>query len=92
MNASKLMLLGVAMIFIGFIVVAAGALTGTGGSGSTGGFILIGPIPIFFGSGPESGTLAVLGVVITVVMLAVYIFAFLGSRSRRRGEVGTKSE
>ncbi len=85
MNGPRLMLLGMGMIFIGFVVVLIGALSG-GGSTSTGGFILIGPIPIFFGSGQNSGDLATLGLVVTVVMVVVYLVAFLAWRSGRRRE------
>ncbi|HUH99873.1 MAG TPA: DUF131 domain-containing protein [Nitrososphaerales archaeon] len=91
MNQARLLPLGMAMIFVGFIVVTFGVLSG-GGSSATGGFILIGPIPIIFGSGPNSGTLVAIGVVITIVMVVAYLFAFLAWRSGKRGaEPGTKS-
>ena len=86
MNPARLTLLGVAIIFVGFLVVVLGALTQSGGSGSSGGFVLIGPIPIVFGSGPNSGMLATLGLVITVIVVAFYIVSLLVWRSGRRQE------
>ncbi len=95
-DSSKLLSLGVVIILAGFFVVFVGALmgAGTGGSTSTGGFILIGPIPIVFGSGPEAGMLATVALVISVVMIAVYLLSFLfwGARKRRGAEAGAESE
>jgi uncharacterized membrane protein len=88
----RLALLGVAIVFVGFLVVAMGTFSGPGESSSSGGFILIGPIPIVFGSGPNSGVLAAVGLVITVAMVAVYLLSFLLWRSGRRHEVGAEAE
>jgi uncharacterized membrane protein len=88
MNPARLAFIGFAIIFAGFLVVALGA--SLGGSGSSGGFILIGPIPIVFGSGPGSGTLAAVALVITVAMVALYLLSFFLWRSgRRKAEVRT---
>ncbi len=86
MNPARLLLLGVAIIFVGFAVLLAGALSGPSAAGSSGGFILIGPIPIVFGSGPNSGMLAAVGVAITVVMVALYLVSFFLWRAERRRE------
>ena len=83
---------GVAIIFVGFLVVALGTFTGPGGSSSSGGFILIGPIPIVFGSGPDSGILATVALVITAAMVALYLLSFLFWRSGRRREAETERE
>ena len=93
MNSARLAFLGVAIIFVGFVVVALGTFTGPSGSGSSGGFILIGPIPIVFGSGPNSGMLVAVALVITVAMVALYLLSFLFWRSgeRREAEAETKS-
>ncbi len=77
MNPARLLLLGVVITLVGFAVVIAGSLSAPGWSGSSGGFILIGPIPIFFGSGPNSGMLASVALVITVAMVVVYVVSFL---------------
>ncbi len=95
MNPARLLLLGIAIIFVGFAVVVAGALSGPSAAGSSsGGFILIGPIPIVFGSGPNSGMLAAVAVAITVVMVAFYLVSFFLWRSERRREteMGRESE
>jgi uncharacterized membrane protein len=90
----RLASVGVAIIFVGFLVVALGTFTGPGGSSSSGGFILIGPIPIVFGSGPDSGILAAVALVVTAAMVALYLLSFLFWRSgrRREAEVGRESE
>jgi uncharacterized membrane protein len=94
LNPARLALLGMGMIIVGFVVVALGVAVGQGGSSSTGGFVLIGPFPIVFGSGPNSGMLAEVGLVITVAVVAFYLISFFlwrpGGRREQRGEV--KSE
>jgi len=87
MRPAKLVWVGFAIILVGFVVVALGAFLGPGGSGSTssGGFILIGPFPIVFGSGQNSGMLATVAVAITLVTVTVYLVSFfLGGSARRR--------
>jgi uncharacterized membrane protein len=90
----RLASVGVAIIFVGFLVVAIGTFNGPGGSSSSGGFILIGPIPIVFGSGPDSGILAAVALVVTAAIVALYLLSFLFWRSgrRREAEVGRESE
>ena len=94
MNSARLTLWGFAIIFVGFVVVMAGILTGPMGSSSSGGFILIGPIPIIFGSGPNSGTLAAVALVITVAVVALYLLSIFLWRSggRRKAKVEPESE
>ena len=92
MNPTRLTLVGLAIIFVGFLVVAVGALLETGVSGSSGGFILIGPIPIVFGNGPNSGTLASVALAISVLMVAVYLVSFLFWGLRRRRKVEARTE
>lgn len=90
---SRLASLGVAIIFVGFLVVVLGTFTVPSGSSSSGAFILIGPFPIVFGSGPDSGILAAGALVITVATVALYLLSFLFWRSgrRREAEVGKES-
>ena len=94
MSRSRLLSLGVVIIFIGFFVVFLGAFIGAESSRSTsgGGFILIGPIPIVFGGGYDSGMLAEVGLTITLVMVAVYILSFFFWMSRRRAEAEIRTE
>jgi uncharacterized membrane protein len=79
------------IIFAGFLVVILGAFLGSGGSTSSGGFILIGPIPIVFGSGPNSSVLASVALAISAVMIVVYLvsFFFSGWGRRRDAEIET---
>ena len=69
------------MMFVGFLVVALGSLVGNGGAVSSGGFILIGPIPVVFGNGPDSGMLAKVGLAITLAMVVIYLVSFFVWRS-----------
>jgi uncharacterized membrane protein len=94
MSPARLVWVGIATIFVGFMVVAVGAFLGAGASSSAGGFILIGPIPIVFGSGPNSGVLAWVALAISVVMVAVYLASFFvwGSGRRREAEARTESD
>lgn len=86
MNSSRLLPLGVVLIFAGFLVLVVGSFPGGSGSASVGGFVLIGPFPIVFGGGPNSGTFAEVGVVVTVATIAAYIVTLLVWRSGRRGK------
>ena len=62
-----LIVLGISLVFVGVaVIIAASALSG--GSGSVGGVILIGPIPIVFGAGPDAAWLIVLSVVLFIIM------------------------
>lgn len=94
MNSRGLSLLGFAVILLGFGVVVVGALGSSGtGPGSTGGFVLIGPIPIVFGTGVNPGLLDEVAVGLTVVMVALYLATYLLWRAeRKRQEVGGPSE
>ncbi len=92
MNPARLAFVGLAIIFVGFVVVALGTFAGQSGSGSSAGFILIGPIPIVFGSGPNSGVLAVAAMVITVAMVALYLLSFFLRRSGRKSEAEIQAE
>lgn len=75
---SWIMFASFAMILIGMIMMALASFTQ--GQGVTGGgaIILIGPIPIILGGGPQSTWLILLGAIITVIALVVLLF------SRRR--------
>jgi uncharacterized membrane protein len=86
MKSTNLASLGMLIIFSGFLVVIVGAVLGAGGSTSSGGFILIGPIPIVFGSGPNSSMLASVALAISAIMIAVYLVSFLTWAWKRRRE------
>ncbi|HUI01718.1 MAG TPA: DUF131 domain-containing protein [Nitrososphaerales archaeon] len=81
----RLIWVGLALIFLGSLVVIVSA-SGPGSSASVGGFVLIGPIPIVYGSGPDSGILAAVAVAISLAVLVLYVASFLfwwGGRGRR---------
>src|SRR6267143_525714 len=89
-----LVFIGVAIILVGFLVVFLSLLTASRSSESGerrtevkgGGVILIGPIPIVFGSGPNSSMLASVTLAISAIMIAVYLVSFLTWAWKRRRE------
>jgi uncharacterized membrane protein len=72
--------LGVALVFVGIAVIIVASVF-LGGSGSVGGVILIGPIPIVFGAGPDAGWL--IGVSIILTAVSVVLFLIMNKRQRR---------
>ncbi len=71
--------LGMGMIVLGFLLVLVGILLGASGEGSDvegGGVIMIGPIPIVFGSGRG----ATLAMILAVLLMVLWIAAFLLAR------------
>jgi len=74
------LLLGIALVFVGIAVLVVASLV-SGGSGSVGGVILIGPIPIIFGVGPDAGWLITVSIILTVV--SVVLFLVLNRRNRK---------
>jgi uncharacterized membrane protein len=67
-----ILVFGFCLIFVGFAVVVLSALL-SNGSVSVGGVILIGPIPIVFGAGPDAGWLILVGAVITVLCVGAFL-------------------
>ncbi|MFP4655895.1 MAG: TIGR00304 family membrane protein [Methanohalobium sp.] len=75
MNVEKLLKFGTILIFIGFFMVFLGMIfafiQGTG-QNDFGGLIMIGPVPIVFGSSPEiTITMLVIGLTILIVYLLI---------------------
>ena len=68
-----LTLLGVALLLVGFGVVAV-ALISSGGKGEVkgAGVVLIGPIPIVFGSDAKWDTVAIVLAIVLVVLSLIY--------------------
>jgi len=65
-------------LVLGFLLVIAGMIvlvvaSSLFGSGSMGGVILIGPFPIFFGLGPETLWLVLIGVIVTVLCVVLFL-------------------
>jgi uncharacterized membrane protein len=62
-----------AMVFIGMILMMIASFTQGHGSTSGGAIILVGPIPIILGSGPESTWMILLAAAITVTALVAFL-------------------
>ena len=79
MRGELLIITGIAMIFIGFLLVFIGTLiASTGGEAEVegGGVIMIGPIPIIFGT--QRG--ATLAMILAIILMLLWIFMVLLSR------------
>lgn len=74
-----LLLLGIALVFTGIAVLVVASLILGGASVS--GVILIGPVPIVFGAGPDTGWLIIVSVILTIV--SVILFVILNKRVRQ---------
>jgi uncharacterized membrane protein len=77
-----LLIVGVALVFIGIIVLAVASVASDGGSASTGVIVFIGPFPIAFGSGPNAALLIIIGIILAVVSVALFL-----AMNRRRSWV-----
>jgi len=67
------------MILIGMILMVAASFIQGQGTPSIGGVILIGPIPILIGGGPESNWLILLAAIITLIAVVGFLLV------RRKG-------
>jgi len=79
MRGSELVLLGVVLVFLGMFLMVAGSLLQAAKAGRDaevrgGGVVLIGPIPIVFGSDTESVKTVL--VLTMVLIVAVYLMFF----------------
>jgi uncharacterized membrane protein len=68
-TARLLLYLGFCIVVFGVILVFVGSTTE--GGVSSGGFILLGPFPIVFGSGNNGSLLAVLAVTLGILMVVL---------------------
>ena len=64
--------LGVALVFVGIIVIVLASVV-LSGSGSVGGVILIGPIPLVFGAGPDASWLIGISIILTAVSVVLFL-------------------
>jgi uncharacterized membrane protein len=71
--------LGIALVLIGVAVIVVTSVF-LGGSSSIGGVILIGPIPIVFGAGPEAVWLIAISLILAI--LSVVLFLIMARRQR----------
>jgi len=66
-----LILIGVALVFVGVgVIIFASVLLG---GGNVGGVIFLGPIPIVFGNTPDMPWLILIGIAITVISVIAFI-------------------
>jgi uncharacterized membrane protein len=75
---NKAVILGVLLVVAGVALVACGAASQ--GNASAGGFILVGPFPIVFGTGSNGGELALLSVLLGVLMIVLLLVMTLRLR------------
>jgi uncharacterized membrane protein len=74
-----LLLAGISLVFVGIAIIVVAAIVL--GSGSVGGVILIGPIPIIFGTGPDALWLILISVILSII--SIVLFLVLNRRNRR---------
>ena len=67
----RVLIAGFLLVIVGIIVIVVAAAL-SGGSGSVGAVIFIGPIPIVFGAGPDAGWLILIGIVLAVLSLVLF--------------------
>jgi uncharacterized membrane protein len=67
-----LLFLGIVLVVAGIIVLVVASLE-TGGSGSVGVVIFLGPFPIVFGSGPDSKWLILIEIIIAATSLVAFL-------------------
>jgi uncharacterized membrane protein len=75
MGLSWIFLASFALVFIGMVVMMIASFTQGHGTTSGGAVILIGPIPIILGNGPESTWLIASAAIITVIALVASLLA-----------------
>ena len=66
--------LGMTLFFIGVAVLVI-AVVVLGGSGSVGGVIFIGPIPIVFGGGPNSAWLILVSLIVATLSIVLFVLS-----------------
>ena len=92
MDLSRGFAIGFALVVVGFVVILLGSQGPS--SSSVGGVVFIGPVPIVFGSGPNSGLLALIAVAAGIGMILVICLSILlwRGKSIQRGDVVSACE
>jgi len=77
------MILGIVIIFIGFIIILlAVAKTMRGGKVEAGGVVIVGPIPIVFGTSARATKMVlILAIALTILAIILFILPLLVTRS-----------
>lgn len=83
-DAASIMILGIVIIFIGFIIIllaVAKAMRG-GGKVEAGGVVIVGPIPIVFGTSARATKMVlILAIALTILAIILFILPLLVTRS-----------
>jgi uncharacterized membrane protein len=79
-KAWLLFVLGFFTVFVGLVLLIIAAVLSDGNSVSFGGFIIIGPLPIVFGAGPEAPWLILLTAIITALSVITFLILRRGAR------------
>jgi uncharacterized membrane protein len=74
------LLLGIAILFIGIAILIVTSISLAGSEGVSG-VILIGPIPIVFGAGPDVGWLIAVSIILTI--LSIVLFLIMNKHARK---------
>mgnify|MGYP000232779001 CR=1 FL=1 len=82
-DAASIMILGIVIIFIGFIIILlAVAKTMRGGKVEAGGVVIVGPIPIVFGTSARATKMVlILAIALTILAIILFILPLLVTRS-----------
>ena len=82
-DAANIMILGIVIIFIGFIIILlAVAKTMRGGKVEAGGVVIVGPIPIVFGTSARATKMVlILAITLTILAIILFILPLLVTRS-----------
>lgn len=75
-TVSRLIPAGIALIFIGMLLLFVGifySIIRSGGKGEYGGVVVIGPFPIVFGSNSDAVKIAVIGAIVMMVLALVIV-------------------
>jgi uncharacterized membrane protein len=75
MDASRLYLAGFLLVLAGIALLFIGSAGSS--SASFGAVVFIGPFPIAFGSGPDAGTLILIGVAISIAMVLIFFLSLM---------------
>jgi uncharacterized protein (TIGR00304 family) len=72
---NELLVIGFILVMLGMILIVVGSFLYAPGNVHSGGFVLIGPIPLVFGSDQNSANLAmVLGIILVVLAFLMFFW------------------
>ena len=83
-DATSIMILGIIVIFIGFIIILLAIAKAMRSSGKVeaGGVVIVGPIPIVFGTSTRATKMVlILAIALTILAIILFILPLLLTRS-----------